>query len=170
VIISEVSPDSPAARAGLRHEDVVIAFNGRPVTSRDELRLAIAQSVPGTTVTLRVIRNQQPQDIAVVIDRLGEPAAAAGGNELFEGVRIAALTDELRREFDVPDAIRGVIVVEVDPNSRFAGVLPVGTVIEQINRVELTDPASARGALGLGRNIFVVSYGGMRRYLAIILN
>jgi Do/DeqQ family serine protease len=170
VIISEVSPDSPAARAGLQHEDVVVAFNGRPISTREELRLAIVQSIPGTSVTVRVIRKQQPLDVPVVIDRLGEPVAGPGGDELFDGVRIAVLTDELRRDFQVPDSLTGVVVVEVAPGSRFVNELPVGTVIEQINRQELPDPAAARNALGRGRNIFVVSYGGMRRYLAILLN
>jgi len=82
---------------------------------------------------------------------------------------VSALDADTRREFQIPDGIRGVVVVAVDPESQFAAALPPGTVIEQINRRVLTDPASARDALGRGRNIFVVSYRGVRRYLAILL-
>jgi serine protease Do/serine protease DegQ len=170
VILSEVSPDGPAARAGLRHGDVVIAFNGRPVASRDQMRLAIAQSLPGATVTLKIIREGQEQDVDVVLGRLEEEPAGAEANEILEGVRVLGLNADVRGSYRIPEGIRGVIVVEVDADSPYASVLPPGTVIEQINRQALTDAASARQALGRGRNIFVVNYRGERRYLAILLN
>ncbi len=170
VIISEVSPESPAARAGLRHGDVVTAFNGKPVATRDEMRLAIAQTAPGATIKLSLIREGTPQEVDVVLGKVDDGSEAPGGNELLEGVRVSALSSDVRRGYGIPDGVRGIIVVEVDPDSRFASVLPPGTVIEQINRQPLTDVASARAALGRGRNIFVITYRGVRRYLAIVLD
>lgn len=170
VIVSEVSPDSPAAKGGLRHGDVILSFGGKPVATVDAMKLAIAQTPPGEKVALRVIRDREERDIEVVLARLDDGSGAHGANEIIAGVRVSTLNNEARREFEIPDDVRGVIVVEVDPSSRYASVLPPGTVIEQINRVPLTDADSARAALGRGRNIFVVSYRGIRRYVVIILN
>lgn len=170
VIISEVSPDSPAAAAGLRHGDVVVAFNGKPVANREEMRLAIAQTPPGVAVKLRIVRDRESQEVEVVLARLDDGSDAETGNEILAGVRISALTPEVRREFSIPNEVRGVAVIDVDANSPFAAGFPAGTVIEQINQMPLHDVESARAALGRGRNIFVVSYRGIRRYLAIILN
>jgi len=170
VIVSEVSPDSPAAAAGLRHGDVVVAFNGRPVATRDAMRLAIAQSAPGATVTLRVVREGTPRDIDVVLGRLDEGTGEAGGNELIKGIRVQALTSDVRKTYRVPESVPGLIVVEADADSPFAAGLPAGTVIEQINRVAVADLETARKALGRGSNVFLVNYGGVRRYLAVTLN
>lgn len=170
VIVSEVSPDSPAATAGLRHGDVIVGFNGRPVGTKDEMRLAIAQSAPGATITLRVVREGKPLDIEVILGRLDEGTDAARGNELIQGIRVSALNKEVRESFGVPASVRGLIVTEVDADSPYAAALPPGTVIEQINRIAVSETDVARQALVRGRNVFVVNYGGVRRYLAIVLN
>jgi serine protease Do/serine protease DegQ len=170
VLIREVSPGSPAERAGLRHGDVVTAFNGRVIGAPEAMRLAIAQTAPGATVTLRVVRDREARDVSVVVDRLDDGTGGLGGDEILKGIRVGSLTDEIRREFGIPDEVRGLVVVAVNPDSQFAAVLPVGAVIEQINRQPLSDAATAQAALGRGRNIFVVSYRGERRYLVIVLN
>ena len=56
MVISTVTPDSPAAKAGLKQEDVIVAINGQPVDSLDALRLIVAQTSPGTKVKVKYLR------------------------------------------------------------------------------------------------------------------
>jgi len=55
--VGEVTPQSPAAEAGLKEGDVIIEFNGKKVTDSRHLRLMAAQTPPGTRVPLKVIRD-----------------------------------------------------------------------------------------------------------------
>jgi S1-C subfamily serine protease len=68
-LINSVISGSPAERAGVRRGDVVTAFNGSPVANTNSLRNAVAGTLPGTEVTLTVIRDGREQQLRV---KLGE--------------------------------------------------------------------------------------------------
>jgi serine protease Do len=68
VVVATVSPNSPAMRAGLRTGDIIIGFNGQPISDANAFRNRIASTPPGTSIKLTVVRDQ-PQEIEV---RLGE--------------------------------------------------------------------------------------------------
>ena len=76
VIISEVSPNSAAARAGMQRGDVVVAFNDTPVVDGNALRNAIAGSKPGTPVKLTILRNGKEQTIEAKLDEYRGPEKA----------------------------------------------------------------------------------------------
>ena len=63
-----VSPGGPAARAGIRRGDVILAIDGRPVTAPDELIVAIRAKTPGEAVVLRVRTSSADRDVRVVLD------------------------------------------------------------------------------------------------------
>lgn len=56
-VIFSVVPNSPAAQAGLRAGDVVVAADGRAVAGKDDIRAAIQARQPGDTMTLEVVRD-----------------------------------------------------------------------------------------------------------------
>ncbi len=62
-----VTPDGPADRAGIRPGDVIVAFEGRPVTDPDELVVAIRAQTPGDTVTLTVRRGGVDREVDVTL-------------------------------------------------------------------------------------------------------
>jgi Do/DeqQ family serine protease len=68
VLISEVSPNSAAARAGIQRGDVLVAFNDTPVVDGNALRNAIAGSKPGTAVKLTILRNGKEQTVEAKLD------------------------------------------------------------------------------------------------------
>ena len=74
VVITLVSPGSPAAEAGLREGDVVVSLNGTAVADRDALRSAISKTRAGDTVTLSLYRERQKQDLRVKIGERPAPA------------------------------------------------------------------------------------------------
>ena len=170
-LINEVTPGSPAARAGLAAGDVVITLNEKPVLNSDELRLSISQTPPGTKATLRIIRESRPLAIEVTLGRLDDqrPAAERAAVELLEGVQVEPISDLLRREFGLESGAAGVVVTVVERRSPYGLTLPVGTVIERVNKSEVATVRDAKDALRKGRNTLVVRYGGARKYVSLEL-
>ncbi len=163
VVVTDLSPpDGPAAKAGIRREDVITGVNGRAVTSRDDLRLIISQIAPGTQVAVQLLRDGKPRAVDVTLGRLDDTVAVG---EFLPGVQVESLTTDLRRQFRIDPRVEGVVVTEVDAGSPYRDVFPVGCVIEQINRVPVTDATSARAAVRTGRNMATVFFRGGWRYL-----
>jgi Do/DeqQ family serine protease len=75
VMVGAVSSNSPAARAGIREGDVILAFNGTPVTDGNTLRNQVASTAPGTAVKLTVSREGREQEIEVTLGEY-QPATA----------------------------------------------------------------------------------------------
>ncbi|HXG84056.1 MAG TPA: Do family serine endopeptidase [Pyrinomonadaceae bacterium] len=70
VIVGGVQPDSAAARAGLRQGDIITAFNGELVNESNELRNRVANTPPGTEITLTVLREGGEQQIRATLGEL----------------------------------------------------------------------------------------------------
>jgi serine protease Do len=152
VLVGGVSPRSAADRAGLKDGDVITEYNGKKVTDRRNLQLAVAQTPPRTKVNLHLLRTEgqgKPVDknIAVTLDELPQETVASGhsGNaqrepgpsslDALDGVEVTELDNRVRRELDIPNTIRGAMVASVDENSNAgeAGLRP-GDVIVEIDR------------------------------------
>ncbi len=164
VIITDLNPaDGPAAKAGLKREDIITAINDKPVTSRDDLRLIIAQTPPGTKISVKFIRDGKPQTVDVQLGKRQDENAADG--EWLPGVSVSALTGDLRKELRIDERVDGIVITEVANNSPYRENFPQGAVIEQVNRVHVTDLATAKHALHEGRNIALIFYRGVYRYV-----
>ena len=164
-MITDVTPDSPAEKAGLKRGDVVLAFNGQKVTSWEELRLIIAETVPGTKVDLSVSRNGKPLTISAALAKNDEKP-----NELLPGVDVTVLTSENRRRMGIPVRFNGLLVTSVADDSPYREQLIPNILIVQIDREDTTDLASAKAALTPGRHMLYVFYRGALRVLRIEIN
>lgn len=162
LIIAEITPDSPAEKAGLQRTDVILAVNGRVTTSLEDLRLLIAQTSPGSKVALRVFRDGKELAVDVVIGVFAERP-----NELLPGIEATPLTDEIRRRLGINAGAAGLIITKVEERSPYAGRLSQGMVIVEINRSQATDVAGAKALLREGRNLLLVNYRGVSGYVAI---
>lgn len=164
IIIELAEADGPAAKAGLKPEDVIVAVDGQPVTSREDLRLLIAQTPPGTEVKVKYLRGGKEDTVGVVLAALEDPDLPAG--EFLPGISVGPITDDVRRERRITDRVEGVIVTEVRPGSPYAGIFPEGAIIESINGAPVRDLASAKRALVPGtRNRAMLNYRGLKRYV-----
>jgi Do/DeqQ family serine protease len=67
VVVNGVTENGPAAKAGIRRGDVIVGFNGKPVTDGNTLRNQIAGTAPGTEVKLTVVRDKREQEIPVTL-------------------------------------------------------------------------------------------------------
>jgi serine protease Do len=80
-LVTELAPDSPAAQAGMKAQDVIVEYNGRPVTNDHELRMRLAQATPGTRVHIRVRRQGSTHNLKVVLGEMPARPAKVAANE-----------------------------------------------------------------------------------------
>jgi serine protease Do len=69
ILVTDVQPRSPADRAGLRVEDIIVGFDGEPITSGGDLRRLLRAHAPGDTVRLEIVRGTERSTVSL---RLGE--------------------------------------------------------------------------------------------------
>jgi Do/DeqQ family serine protease len=166
VLIADLNPpDGPAAKAGFKRDDIITAINGRAVSSVDDLRLIVAQILPGTKVAIKYIRDGKPDTKEVTLTKRPDDSTPSG--ELLSGVQVEPVTDELRREYRINEDVEGLVITSIDENSPYQGVLAQGVVIVSLNRESATDLASAKQLLRPGRNLAFVYYRGGYRYIII---
>lgn len=163
MVISTVTPDSPAAKAGLKQEDVIVAVNGRSVDSLDVLRLIIAQTAPGTKIKVKYLREGKTADLDVTLAKLADDTGKS--DEFVAGVTVAGIDDEARKSFRLPDDVDGLVVTDVADASPFHERFQPGMVIVQVNRATVADAAAARALLRPGRNFCLVWERGGYRYV-----
>jgi len=162
VIVTSLNPpDGPAAKAGIKRGDVIVGIDDRKVASVDELRLYVGQSAPETKVTVKLLREGKAESKEITLGRVTD----GGNGELLPGVSVEALTDESRKQFRVGDGVEGLLITDLTENSPYAETFRPGAVIEQINRIQVTDVPSAKKALRSGRNIALIYYRGVYRYV-----
>jgi len=168
VVITDLNPaDGPAAKAGLKREDIITAINDKGVSTRDDLRLVIAQTLPGTKVTVKYIRGGKPESKEVTLGKLPDDSLANG--EFLPGVTVTALSPEVRKEMRIDERVDGLVVTEVAESSAYRQIFPQGAVIVQLNRVPVADLASAKRELRDGRNLAFVYYRGAFRYITFVV-
>ena len=80
-VVTEVEPDAPGAKAGLRTGDVVTELDGKPVTDAGQLQMTVGQKRPGDTIHLLVVRDSKPASVPVTLEALGggKGTETAGG-------------------------------------------------------------------------------------------
>ena len=79
VLVNTVAENGPAGKAGIRRGDVIVAFNGKPVTDGNTLRNQIASTQPNTQVKLTVVRDKREQEIPVTLGEY-QPRPEASAN------------------------------------------------------------------------------------------
>lgn len=157
VVVTDITAGSPAEKAGLKMSDVILAVNGQPVTSREQLRLTISQMPPDTKVKLKISRKGKEQVLEAVLSKLDE-----NPNEILKGVDATPLTPAQRSR--MRNGLEGIVVTKVDEDSPYADRLVEGAIIVQIDGEDVADVEGARQLLTPGRHSLVVFYrGNMRR-------
>ncbi len=165
VVITDIDPDSPAEKAGLKRTDVILAINDHLVSTWEELRLIIAQIPPESKATLKIVRDGKPRAVEITLGKVTE-----NPNELLSGVNVTALTPEIRRRLRITDPrINGLVITEVAEDSPFRDRLAPNMVILEINRVGVSDLRVARERLQPGRNLLAVFAGGAIRFVVVTL-
>jgi serine protease Do len=176
VLIGDVDPDSPAGRAGLQSGDIVLEYDGEPVTKADDLRMRVAGTKPGEEVELEIYRDGKRKTIDVEIEEL-ENETVAGDHpaaQLDQGVGMTArtLTPEIAQQLGIEGDAKGAVVTEVEPFGPAADAgIRQGDVIVQVQNVPVRSAEELRRELGKadlekGARVVVLS-GGSRRFAVL---
>ncbi|HXD01607.1 MAG TPA: PDZ domain-containing protein, partial [Verrucomicrobiae bacterium] len=140
-LISDVMPDSPADKAGLKGGDVVLEFNGKTVPSSNRLQYEVAGTAPGATVPVKILRNGKEQTIQITVRELpgSEQVAkadkeAGDSSDSLNGVTVSDIDPRAAQQMNLPQDLKGAVITDVDQDSAAydAGLRP-GSVIQEIN-------------------------------------
>ncbi|MFZ3340538.1 MAG: trypsin-like peptidase domain-containing protein [Terriglobales bacterium] len=174
-LVSEVTPDSPGSKAGLKTGDVITELDGKPLTDAGELQMLVGQKRPGESIQLDVMREDKPTTVSVTLGDLnntngGEVAGTAEHKGRW-GMSLGDLDQNARQQLQQEGAnqgvnIHGAIVNSVVPGSPAdnAGISQ-GDVIMEVNRKPMhsaADVAQALGSVAKGQDALVLvwSNGG----------
>jgi serine protease Do len=133
-LITGIVAGGPADRSGLQPGDVVVRFNGRPISDFGQFRNIVAFTPPGTSAPMTVVRNGESRRIDVTISDTIRGRALLPGGSAFPryGFTVATLPRQLARQIGVEG---GVFVDELEPLGPAAEtVLQRGDVIIRVNR------------------------------------
>jgi S1-C subfamily serine protease len=176
-LVSDVSPNSPAQKAGLQSGDVILAVNGTPIAERNQLVMNVSLMNPGQTVHLKVYRDGQTREITAQVGLLPgqkvERASSEGGateNQALEGVSVEELDARTAKQAGLPANSRGVVVTQVDPASPAAQAgLKEGDVIQEVNHHAVASSDDLASALhkSHGESLLLVNRDGNKWYLAV---
>jgi len=179
-LISQVEPDAPGAKAGLRTGDVITELDGKPVTDAGQLQMTVGQKRPGETIHLLVMRDSKPTSVAVKLEALGggrgtETAGGEHGKGRW-GLSLGDLTPDVRNELQeqgqergpgqAQGPVHGAVVEDVQPGSPADNAgLQRGDVIMEVNRHSVksaSEVAQALSGVASGQDALVLvwSNGG----------
>jgi serine protease Do len=174
-LVSGVNPGSPAAGAGLERGDVIVAFNGHPVSDSNSLRNMVAATPPHTTATLQVVRNRREQTLTATLAELPEQRADAAassknGDGGTYGMTVEPITPDVAQQMGLRNA-KGLVVEQVAPMSpASAAGIQAGDVIKEVNRTPVTSAAELQHALnGAGNQpaLLLLSRQGSDYFVAL---
>lgn len=152
-LVFSVGVDGPAEAAGVMAGDLIIEFDGKPVSDSRMLTGLAAKAKPRSRVDIVLIRQGERLKLEVEIGLLeqenidldtGEHSNEAGGPEFVLDMELAELTAELRRKFSIRSQVQGLIVLSTRKSSDAAAKIKVGDVIEQIAWTDISSVLQAK--------------------------
>jgi serine protease Do len=142
-LVNSVEKGGPAEKAGVEPGDVILRFNGKQVSSSEDLPRIVGATRPGTTATMQIWRSKASRDLRVTVGEMpdertaqrgrpGEPKQSAAPSQF--GLTLAELSDAQRKELKVSG---GVLVESVKGPAARAGVRR-GDVILAVNNQDIS--------------------------------
>ncbi|MDP3154448.1 MAG: trypsin-like peptidase domain-containing protein [Archangium sp.] len=152
-LVSDVSRDSPAEKAGIKPGDVITSVDRQPVEVGADVVDSVSARPIGSKVAVQLIREGKPKTVQVTLGELpadDEELAAGGGPENLErfGMWVQTLTPELAAALGLEPGTQGAVVSEVVRGSPAArGGIQQGDVISEVDRKPVNGSAELRRAL-----------------------
>lgn len=192
-IVGKVLENSPAAKAGIKENDIIIGFDNQAIQKASQVFMLLNETLPGSSVLLRVARNLEEQEITVIVAERQTTTSDSGSSSgqyystprrLRIGLKVAPLSDQLAAYLGASGKI-GILVTEVENRSvaekaeiragdcllRVAGT-PVGTAADLNNFINdiISRKQTAQAKGEDGELSFEVVRGGKEKKLTIKLS
>ncbi len=128
ILVSKVVNGGGAEKGGVKPDDIITELNGEKIASIAEFRNTIASMAPGVKVDLTLYREGRQQKLAVTLVERPLNGIAVNGKaapapvpvnvpDVLDGVTVADLTPEARKQFQIPDEVQGALITQVSPES-----------------------------------------------------
>jgi serine protease Do len=157
-LVSQVIEGSPAEKAGIKAGDIILKFNGEPVTGASQLKNLVGREKPGSAGKLTIFRDKGTLDVTLTVgERTKEAIASAqpspgtpeASNEL--GIEIEKVAPMAAERLGLKGS-SGVEVKDMSPNGPGAKMgLKVGDVILEVDGVAVADPAAFSKAVAAAK-------------------
>ncbi|WP_224979403.1 serine endoprotease DegP [Enterobacter asburiae] len=136
--VSQVMPNSSAAKAGIKAGDVITSLNGKPISSFAALRAEVGSMPIGSKVTLGLLRDGKPVNVSLELQQSSQNQVDS--STIFSGIEGAEMSNK--------GADKGVVVNNVKANSPAARIgLKKGDVIMGANQQPVKNIAELRKIL-----------------------
>ena len=148
VLVGDVFKDQPAEKAGFKRGDIITSVNNKEILNSNQLRNVIASIHPGEKIPVEIIRKQKRIVLNVRVSSHDHKSRISSRNyekqvpqnkkedvSIRLGIKTANITPEIRNTLNVNPAVKGVIIIDVNPDSQAAeeGIMPNDIILE-INR------------------------------------
>lgn len=161
VMVTNVDDGSPAAAAGLRVGDIILEFDGKTVGDSRELTRTVAAASIGEPLEIEILRKKKRSTLEVVLeerktkteeDDSEEQALAMADASNALGVDLVIINDDLRRRYNIPRGVEGVVVDRVAPRGPAAGKLQRGDVVIELDQETILDVEAARASISAAQS------------------
>lgn len=146
-LVSKVEPDSAAARAGIKPGDVILKYDGQPVSDAAQLSADVGMAEPDMKVTLDLWRNGKPLSLEAELKGSTNVASADSKGAPIEkgrlGLEVRPLTSDERQQVGVP---AGLLVKSVTGPAAEAGIEP-GDVVLSVDGTPVSSAEQIRGLI-----------------------
>ena len=177
-LIAGIDEKGPAAPAGLKAGDVIVAFDGKDVKDSHDLPRIVASTPVGKDVTVGIIRDTKPQNLTVKLGRLEDSDKQAAADPAAKpdapppsavqaalGMQLSQLTDDIRKKFAVKDTVKGVAVTGIDAGSPAGDkAIKPGDVVVEVNQEAVSAPAD------IALKVKALKDGGKHSALLLVSN
>jgi serine protease Do len=145
-LVSDVDPNSPAAKAGIQTSDIILEYDGKPIDTSFDLPRLVAATKPGSKVPVVVWRKGAARTLMVEVGEMHDTKTAEAGNERSEtaGLAVSPLSPDQKRQLQIES---GVLVQDVSGTAARAGIRP-GDVVLAVGNTPVNNAAELAKALG----------------------
>src|SRR5215468_5592449 len=117
-IVTQVEPNSPGAKAGLKIGDLITGIDGRSVSDAGSLQVIVGQTRPGTTIKLEVMRDGKSLNLPVTLEKMGardkgdESASSETGKPRW-GLGLGDITPDVRQQLELSSDVKGAVIERI---------------------------------------------------------
>lgn len=171
-LVSEVVPESPAEKGGVKTGDIIISFDGKEIKEMNDLPRLVAATAAGKNVPVKVMRDGKEETLTLGIEKMkdvDEDSSAENQDKL--GLAVKELTKELAANLRIKDT-SGVVVTDVRIDSLAMNVgIQRGDILKEVNGKKITRVEDYEKALTTAKKDKVlrllIKHGESSRYVAV---
>lgn len=147
--IMGVEPNSPAEKAGLKRGDLIVQVDGKKVKDANDLKNMIGDKLPGSSVKLKYETSSNDiNSVKLKLANIDKKSSQKGDNQFLDGLVLQELDYNTRYQYQIPNNINGVLVLEVKEGTKAEkNGFQRGDIIMQINKTIIKKIADLNKAL-----------------------